>query len=1532
MQSKQVSRKEIRFLIYLCDRDVSFSTSSAPLLSPAKTAGEMFAETISNILCALEQSTEGTMKERQKLAKQLLNTGVDLKFLLHIFEQQNKVGMMTAFLDFKMEPDLVQECLHVACKHLMGAVAEALYERGGEVLQEKEGITPYQLALDGNCVHFLQFVAERNEEVKKKLCEEISLDEAIKKGYVSVIDHHVNITDLKHVQNKVKEEYDNNRIKVPSVYGYLSDADICLLIEEHFKNKEFKKMNTLMKHCNQHLSKLPQISAAKCCTHNQLELLRYLVKNGMQLDKQGRREMLTLAIDSGKKDFVEVFIQGVDLEHEDENGRTVFVHACEKGNEDVIILVLGRGPNINYAGSTGNPPLTIISEKGLTNAVIRLLSRPQIRIDLKNKTRFTALQLSIMKKHPEIALMLLKHGADPNEAGNHKPPIQLAYASAQFHLVNALHRQGANIKKLLQIVDLDSLIEIGSTDLVEIFLKENKSSKFSLKAMKKVVQTLLKETKSSKFNLKSMKRAVKLKLNKEFIQLVLQHSDDLNKAEQKELLLTACTAGCATNLEILIQHFNKLMWNENFISDMLKQSAENLHGDCVAVLDYYAGIQYSDEHPIPSGWCSPKNAVSSEPILQAFVKSEKDCMMIGEAIMHAIKQANAKNLKVLLEKKKVSSESIKNNYGVNALKEATFRQNSEIVTLLLEHDISPPNSTDENKISAIYIAAGSQHYEIASILLDRGAQVDCDDIPHNLRPLWIASLDGCHQLVELLLLHGANTNLMFEGKSLLDTAHSMGHHEVVRQLLEHWEPDPSCPVNISFDTACSCGYSKLALSQYNPMFNVLNNITIACQNGFQEIAEALQEKIFHNQQQQCQNIISQHFPQNEASNSSPSQEEQTDLWHLLRGNEKEKILQEIHNNTDPNITNDAGVFFLHSCIRYMPDRIVNAILNSPRFNVNHRNIYGQTISHCCAVNDRKWLKIFIERGSDLRAQDIFKRTLLHEISFRPDDMNQDIINEAMIEKLVESNDMRDVKQQTSLHIAVLQKDSRKVKVLLERNSDPNAKDINDRTPYDLARLVGHEDVLNLFHEEIQQMQKQNKHTVYHLHNNMKPRAIKEIVQYLDMDLTKYFKSSLEPLLLCARGITFKQQRDQFLNDIKDFLVSLAKEVEKMNPLFAFKPVLSGSCRENTKIEKLDEADVLCTLTHKVWKNIAIQQWKENDFTYLKVQICGESMKELSGSNVHVEGNLTVQGLLGHMYQLIHQALPAALQQCKNIFLIDVQSVLLNSCSITPLNLVWGAPGEWQEFSLDVVPAIPVPEIHAIKHTIEWADLVHTVYVVPKWTAQLIDEAYEAYAYQLCFTHFECDMFETMPISFKFAYMTIKALLHTSLTIDDYHVKNYISSYMAKTKTFECFSETPEFANMRHNRSRKCEDAMKTNEYDIPLDQPAPELPDIYEIQNTTDKILAKLQASLEKKNQRSFFIRGCNLLAHRIYSEDFRPLIYVLLARVRVSNERQIWKRLAQELAKQQSDVLEEERKYLLDMGLEPNFSKFSACRIFPFH
>ena len=530
--------------------------------------------------------------------------------------------------------------------------------------------------------------------------------------------------------------------------------------------------------------------------------------------------------------------------------------------------------------------------------------------------------------------------------------------------------------------------------------------------------------------------------------------------------------------------------------------------------------------------------------------------------------------------------------------------------------------------------------------------------------------------------------------------------------------------------------------------------------------------------------------------------------------------------------------------------------------------------------------------------------------------------ESIIEELLKNipTDCKDLRQQTCLHSAVIQGSIPKVRALLRKRFNPWARDINGLTPLDLAIDP---DIIAIFQQESKlPFQKQSEIPQEVLlssvnYNERLVHAVYELYQAtMERTSLDIFKKELKPHFLHASMEDFHEKRNALTKGIIEMMQNVSNWISKKNPYFQFEPALSGSCHEQTNVMELNEADILCKLSHPVWQNVELKEWQEKDFTYLHVKVNNAELMREYPELFLKDGYLSAQGVLRQLYSLIRQALPHVLQDCSSMYVKDVLHILDNYHSISALNLIWHCNHlPWQEFSMDVIPAIPVKD-EQINHMIHHESIIRSVYVVPKWTADLIDKA-EIKAFQLCLTETENDLFEEMPLDLKQAYMLGKVLVHTSITIDHMGMKHFISSYQLKTKTFESLAELPEFNLLKSKSIGGKSLNMKENP------------PTAKKIIESAHKILQNLQESLQRYHQDSFFIRGCNLLSHNMYHEDLRPLLFVLLCQARITDngDKLVWTGLLQQTAKltlHKNNLKEEcllnEATHLLEMGLNVNF------------
>ena len=75
--------------------------------------------------------------------------------------------------------------------------------------------------------------------------------------------------------------------------------------------------------------------------------------------------------------------------------------------------------------------------------------------------------------------------------------------------------------------------------------------------------------------------------------------------------------------------------------------------------------------------------------------------------------------------------------------------------------------------------------ELAACLLDSGAEVEDVLEPEKASLLMVAARDGCQEMVELLLDHGADIKLVDrEGRDAIAIAESSGQQEGIVELLQ----------------------------------------------------------------------------------------------------------------------------------------------------------------------------------------------------------------------------------------------------------------------------------------------------------------------------------------------------------------------------------------------------------------------------------------------------------------------------------------------------------------------------------------------------------------------------------------------------------------------------------------------------------------------------------------------------------------------------------------------------------------------------
>ena len=411
-----------------------------------------------------------------------------------------------------------------------------------------------------------------------------------------------------------------------------------------------------------------------------------------------------------------------------------------------------------------------------------------------------------------------------------------------------------------------------------------------------------------------------------------------------------------------------------------------------------------------------------------------------------------------------------------------------------------------------------------------------------------------------------------------------------------------------------------------------------------------------------------------------------------------------------------------------------------------------------------------------------------------------------------------------------------------------------------------------------------------------------------------------PMMISEKA-SFLSEFKLFRSTVLSFMRDIGSAISREDSLFGFEPVLSGSCSEGTKVSEMNEADVLCWFQHPDWEQIDLATHESNNYAYMKV---GSRRLAAKHPGLCKNNHLSVYGIFQRFYALVRKNIAQVLRHYGSLYLLDGSKSLHSDHAICPLQLVWsGKLFTWQPFSLDVVPAIPV-SVEKLPGKLNHHDLIHDLYIVPKWTASLSETEYSDLAFQLGLSCTEKDFFYAMPDHLRQGYKLTKVALHDCMAIDDVPANVFLSSYMLKCGTFECFTDMPDF-------QVKLKGCTARNLFDGTLCKPQ-------EVIEWADKILAKLENHITKQRFESFFLPGSDLIGHSQYKNDHRPLLYARLCRAMLHSPSENiapWAQLAHSVADQlcrPENLLREafvtEIQLLREMGLDRNYRWENGCNL----
>ena len=1382
-------------------------------------AGELYPDQAIKILCAACKNDcySNIVNAFLEAGTNVDGCDTDLMTPLHCAAMYGNIGVMNTLLEHNasvQQLNIRQEsCLLVACKNSQREAACLLFDCGADAFcSDVNQCNPISIGVSSHAVDMLQYMAAENPAVLDELQQKVSLADAVVFQYdILLSKYNMQNLEEKEMTEIAKLACTYGKVEVVQQFSKkLSDQDLLLHIEQAYKADQFECVNELLVQCKTRPGiPCPQISLTESVISAQLfDLTRLLIEHGNNPNENGGQPLRTAVLNNNGKAVSYLIEQGADVDYsgkknsidedllqemfdraefnvnrmkgindrlkydtdvdyhdddndddDDEKNVTPLMYACIANNLDMVDLLLQRGADINCRGN--DSPLTITCQNDNLKILKRLLSNyPAPDLSIKSKDGVAPLEIAKGPCFSEIVLHLINKGS---ESFKH--------------------------------VSFNQVCQVGRQDLVESFLQNCSAC-----------QTV--ERDSLDFV---------VSINNLSLMRVIFSSDKVTKSSSvlMDAFTTACTIGSSKMVRLFIDYDSgiiKKCIDEDGNSNLHKAIRRH-RPDIVGIL-IKNGYRPTQE-PLPL-----QEAARSEQVLQLLLQSGLSQASMNDALMCVCRGGynNAESCARLLldNAAKVNYCDMNDQDRLTPLLAATLKSSTTLVKLLLSRGANP-NIADGNHRTALYVACMLEHHELASMLLyNKGAGGRADpnlsSPPSDKNPLFVSCVRGYLDLVLLILNFNKEDGYTCSENSnhLVQAAHDAGQHEVVRLLLE-FGSDPTLH-SVSLLQACQLGYLEYALSLYHKASTeeLCLGISEACKKGFEETALAIIIGITHQTvKRQCIDIWKQCSGKQPRSHSSQPPGIQTmqknPLWECIERRDMETLKRLINEGHDPNIQTSTGKTLLQDCAHRNLISAVETLCNCPLIDINQKDSTGKNVLfYCldCPLQDIEGRKVsmfdyLVEKGAEINP-DNFQRTLLHELFPVHEGCAQGLLMEKF--KTLFSLECQDCKGQTPLHIAILKQKEFKVRKLLEAGSNPHAKDGNDLSPFMLAERDPYMcKVLHEYHpdqsktvndpkmlDDMQSVHFSKKYSIDHRVTHSLYTLFKQRYSSTSEDL---FRANFETPIQISTDPSFKQEFKVFCKSVLEFMKDMGREIKHDDPLFHFIPTLSGSCSEATKVIKMDEADVLCRFQHPAWKNLRLTNHEKDNFTYMKLE-----SEVFAGAQPSLfnQTQLSAHGVFKRFYGLVRKHIAGVLKRHKNFYIVDVHDILPQECTICHLDLVWsGEVLPWQEFSVDVVPAIPV-ETAQLPGKLKHHDRVHDLVVVPKWTAGLITKHYANEAFQLGFSATEKDMFYAMPIALRQGYKLAKVMVHKCLLIDGIAAGDSISSYMLKCQAFEYFKSMPDF--------------------------------------------------------------------------------------------------------------------------------------------
>ncbi|KAJ5078069.1 ankyrin repeat protein [Anaeramoeba ignava] len=200
----------------------------------------------------------------------------------------------------------------------------------------------------------------------------------------------------------------------------------------------------------EHIEYLIQKVLHLACQNNSLEIIKYLVEKGVDINAKtnDNETVLHLACQNNSIEIIKYLVEkGVDINAKTNNNETVLHLACQNNSLEIIKYLVEKGIDIN-AKTNENETVIHLACQNNSIEIIKYLVEKGIDINAKTTNNETVLHLACQNNSIEIIKYLVEKGVDINAKTNENETVlHLAcrYKNSTLEIIKYLVEKGIDI-------------------------------------------------------------------------------------------------------------------------------------------------------------------------------------------------------------------------------------------------------------------------------------------------------------------------------------------------------------------------------------------------------------------------------------------------------------------------------------------------------------------------------------------------------------------------------------------------------------------------------------------------------------------------------------------------------------------------------------------------------------------------------------------------------------------------------------------------------------------------------------------------------------------------------------------------------------------------------------------------------------------------------------------------------------------------------------------------------------------------------